>query len=213
MSHCFVIGTCLTTGELRKIVKRAVLQTTAAAVFVTLGTLQASRAMTHIPNGADADGSAVLVVATLGQDDPGVFSINGPYGTGWHHFSTDDDQIFAHYPGELHFYVFDFGVTERGNALHLGNDIITTFDANLDKMCFLNSQTGDGSYTVSSSVSWNGAPGHTGSSADVTFYAVDAMMNFSELGTLAIERWVRKKGEKMRGSQWQDRFMPVQGCS
>jgi len=159
MNPCAVIGSCLTTGELRKIVKRAVLQTTAAAMFGTLGTLQASRAMTHIPNGADADGSAVLVVATLGQDDPGVFSINGPYGTGWHHFSTDDDQIFAHYPGERHFYVFDFGVTERGSALHLGNDIITTFDANLDKMCFLNSQTGDGSYTVSSSVSWNGAPG------------------------------------------------------
>ena len=73
------------------------------------------------------------------------------------------------------------------------------FDANLDKMCFANSQTSDGAYTVSSSVSWDGAPGHTGSSADVTFYAVDAMMNFSELGTLAIERWVRKKGEKMRG--------------
>ena len=55
MNHCDVIGTCLTTGELRKIVKRAVLQTTAAAVFVTLGTLQASQAMTHIPNGADAE--------------------------------------------------------------------------------------------------------------------------------------------------------------
>ena len=79
-------------------------------------------------------------------------------------------------------------------------------------MCFANSQTSDGSYTVSSSVIWDGAPGHTGSSADVTFYAVDAMMNFSELGTLAIEHWVRKKGEKMRGSQWQDRFVPLQGC-
>ena len=212
MNHCAVIGTCLTTGELRKVVKRAVLQTTAAAVFVTLGTLQASRAMTHIPNGADAGDSAVLVIATLGPDDPGVFLIDGPYGTGWHHFNTDDDQIFAHHPGERHFYAFDFGVTGTGKAVHMGNDIIATFDANLDEICFANSQTSDGSYTVSSSVSWDGAPGQTGSSADVTFYAVDAMMNFSELGTLAIEHWVRKQGEKMRGSQWQDRFMPVQGC-
>jgi hypothetical protein len=50
----------------------------------------------------------------------------------------------------------------------------------------------------------------TPGSADITFFAVDATMNCSELGTLAIEHWVRKKGEKMRGSQWQDRFMTVQ---
>jgi hypothetical protein len=185
---------------------RRILLPITLTLLMSTGFSGSTRAQNH-PN---PNTNILLAVATL--DDPGVFLIDGPYGTGWHHFSTDDDQIFAHHPGERHFYVFDFGVTEHGSAVHLGNDIMPAFDANLDKICFANSQTSDGSYTVSSSVSWNGVPGHTGSSADVTFYAVDAMMNFSELGTLAIEHWVRKQGEKMRGTQWQDRFVPVQGC-
>ena len=187
---------------------RRILLPIALAVLASTVISGSSRAHNH-PN---PDTNITLAVATFAPDDPGTFLDEGPYGTGWHYFSTADDQIFIHHPGQSHFYAFDFAVTGTGKAVHMGNDIIATFDANLDKMCFANSQTSDGSYTVSSSVSWNGAPGHTGSSADVTFYAVDAMMNFAELGTLAIEHWVRKQGERIRGSQGQDRFVPFQGC-
>jgi hypothetical protein len=187
---------------------RRILSPMCLALLMITGISGSSRAYNH-PN---PETNITLAVATFSPDDPGIFLDEGPYGTGWHHFSTDDDQVFTYRPGERHFYIFAFGVTEAGKAVHMGNDIIPTFDANLDKVCFANTQTSDGSYAVSTSVVWHGEPGHTGSSADVTFFSIDAAMNFSELGTFAIDHWVRKKGEKMRGSRWQDRFVPVQGC-
>ena len=114
----------LTIGQLRKAVKRAVLQTTAAAMFVTLGTLRASRAMTHIPNGADAETLRFSWLQPLHQMTPESFWMKDHTEPGGIISAQMTIRFSFTHPGERHFYAFDFGVTGTGKAVHMGNDII-----------------------------------------------------------------------------------------
>jgi hypothetical protein len=109
-------------------------------------------------------------------------------------------------------YMFDFGLGESPIPRHVGHTAIDTFDANSDGVCFVRTQTSDGAYSVSMIVSWGGMPLRTGSSVDVAFYGVDAAMNFTELGTLSIDDWIARHGDKLRRSQATDPFLPAPGC-
>jgi hypothetical protein len=84
------------------------------ALAVLASTVISGSSLAH--NHPNPDPNISLAVATFAPDDPGTFLDEGPYGTGWHYFSTDDDQIFIHHPGQSHFYAFDFGVTRTGQG-------------------------------------------------------------------------------------------------
>jgi hypothetical protein len=141
------------------------------------------------------------------------YVINGRHGTGWYHYSTPADQVFGDHGEQINIYVFDFGVIEEGTAIHLGHDLIDTFDAEVDRICFLRTQSRDGGYTVASSVVWKGhGARRTGSSVQITFFAFDVAMNATALGTLSVNYWIAKNGEKLRHSYSTSPFLPAPGC-
>jgi hypothetical protein len=115
-------------------------------------------------------------------------------------------------PGEGTVYLFDFGLGESPTPRHVGHTLVDTFDANSDRICFARTQTRDGAYTASSSVSWSDIPLRTGSSVQVTFYGIDAAMNFTDLGTLSIDYWIAKYSNKLRRSRATGPFLPAPGC-